>query len=277
MAKVVTTKRPAVESLTHRELCSAAVEWLMRPNSKNGAGCTVAFSEVQSPCGREVMDAFGVRSVGWETYSILIEVKTSRADFRADLAKPHRQDPAQSGGTYRYYLAPAGLLSVDELPPRWGLIEYGRPRFRVLAGHLTVRPGPGLPHDLVNERRVANWAHVANHGRELGTIARLLGRLGDVETLQTELKRIRGKHSRQQHLLQQLHESERRAKAEVQTLRTVLGFKGIDYESVVAELQQCESARVRHILRQRNALRDEVADAGSQGDHSQQGANRKGG
>ncbi|CAB3730700.1 hypothetical protein LMG1866_04613 [Achromobacter ruhlandii] len=256
MAKIPTTKRSGIAAPTHRELCSAAVEWLMRPNSKNGAGCTVAFSEVQSPCGREVMDAFGVRSVGWETYSILIEVKTSRADFRADLAKPHRQDPAQSGGTYRYYLAPAGLVSVDELPPRWGLIEYGRPRFRVLAGHLTVRPGPGLPHDLVTDRRLANWAHVVNHGRELGTIARLLGRLGDVETLQTELKRVRGKHSRQQYLLQQLHERERHARVEVQTLRWVLGEKGIDYEKVVAELQECESARVRQILRQRSAQRD---------------------
>lgn len=257
MAKIATTKRSGISAPTHRELCSAAVEWLMRPNSKNGAGCTVAFSEVQSPCGREVMDAFGVRSVGWETYSILIEVKTSRADFRADLAKPHRQDPAQSGGTYRYYLAPAGLIAVDELPPRWGLIEYGRPRFRVLAGHLTVRPGPGLRHDQVSERRLADWAHAVNHGRELGTISRLLGRLGDVETLQGELKRVRGKHSRQQAFLRQLHESERHARIELQKLRRVLGHKGIDYNTALAELQEFESARVSHIVRLRKIQHNE--------------------
>ena len=89
-------------SPTHRELCSHAVEWLLRPDSKGGPGCTVAFSEVQSPCGTEVMDAFGVRSVGWESYSVLVEVKVSRADFRADLAKPHRRDPALRGGCLLY-------------------------------------------------------------------------------------------------------------------------------------------------------------------------------
>ena len=100
---------------------------------------------------------------------VLVEVKVSRADFRADLAKPHRRDPALSGGTYRYYLAPAGLLAVDELPPRWGLIEYGRPRFRVAAGHLLVRAGPNLKWDDARSLRLQNWAHEVNHARELGT------------------------------------------------------------------------------------------------------------
>ncbi|MFY2610598.1 hypothetical protein [Achromobacter ruhlandii] len=238
-------------TFSHREMCSAAVEWLLRPDSKKGPGCTVAFSEVQSPCGREVMDAFGVRAVGPETYSVLVEVKTSRADFRADLAKPHRQDQSLSGGTYRYYFAPAGLIVPEELPPRWGLIEYGRPRFRVTAGHLTVRPGPALRYHEVSARREAEWAHSVNHGRELGTIAKLLARLGDVETLQNELKRLRGKHSRQQTLMQELHHSERQARNDAQTLRWVLADKGIDFDQALAELREREGARVRQLLRQR--------------------------
>jgi hypothetical protein len=261
MKKKGITTRSAITAPTHRELCSAAVEWLVRPESKKGPGCTVAFSEVQSPCGREVMDAFGVRAVGPETYSVLVEVKVSRADFRADLAKPHRQDQSLSGGTYRYYFAPAGLILPEELPPRWGLIEYGRPRFRVAAGHLTVRPGPALRYDEVATRREAEWAHSVNHGRELGTIAKLLARLGDVETLQNELKRVRGKHSRQQALMQDLHERERRARNDAQTLRWVLSHRGIDYEGAVTELQAQESARVREILRQRRRQRDDASQA----------------
>lgn len=232
-------------STTHRQLCSHAVEWLLRPDSKGGPGCTVAFSEVQSPCGTEVMDAFGVRSVGWESYSVLVEVKTSRADFRADLAKPHRRDPKLSGGTYRYYLAPAGLLSVDELPPRWGLIEFGRPRFRVVAGHLLLRGGPGLKWEEARNSRVQNWAHEVNHARELGTVARLLARLGSVETLQNELKRIRTKHSRQQALFQRLQEGERHAHQRSELLRLLLADNGIDYDQALADLHERQFTRAR--------------------------------
>ncbi len=232
-------------TFSHREMCSAAVEWLLRPDSKKGPGCTVAFSEVQSPCGREVMDAFGVRAVGPETYSVLVEVKASRADFRADLAKPHRHDQSLSGGTYRYYFAPAGLIQPEELPPRWGLIEYGRPRFRVAAGHLTVRPGPALRYHEVAARREAEWAHSVNHGRELGTIAKLLARLGDVETLQNELKRLRGKHARQQTLMQNLHQSELRARNDAQTLRRVLAENGIDFDQAVADLRELRQRRAQ--------------------------------
>lgn len=239
-------------SSLHRELCSAAVEWLLRPGSKGGPGCTVAFSEVQSPCGREVMDAFGVRSVGWETYSVLVEAKISRADFRADLSKPHRQDPSLSVGTYRYYLAPAGMISTDELPPRWGLVEYGRPRFRVAAGHLAVRAGPSLRYDQVSDQRVADWAHDVNHGRELGTVARLLARLGNVETLQNELKRVRGKHARQQAMLQRLHESERISRADTQSMRWILDERGIDFDQALAELRDREAIGLRRLRRQRD-------------------------
>lgn len=230
---------------THRELCSAAVEWLLRPDSKGGPGCTVAFSEVQSPCGREVMDAFGVRSVGWESCTVLVEVKTSRADFRADWEKPHRQDPALSGGTYRYYMAPAGLLRLDELPPRWGLVEYGRPRFRVAAGHLTVRAGPGLKLEDARLAKVAQWAHEVNHARELGTVARLLARLGSVETLQNELKRMRGKQARQQALFYRLHEDVRLARQKSEMLRLLLDQAGIDYEQAVADLSRSLAGRAR--------------------------------
>jgi len=62
--------------------------------------------------------------IGWrEGASILLEAKASRSDFAVDAKKPHRADPWRGVGDWRFYIAPAGMVSVDELPERWGLIE----------------------------------------------------------------------------------------------------------------------------------------------------------
>jgi hypothetical protein len=62
--------------------------------------------------------------LGWSwNRSILIECKTSRADFLADAKKHFRRFPEMGMGQLRYYLAPRGLLTVDDMPARWGLIE----------------------------------------------------------------------------------------------------------------------------------------------------------
>ena len=52
----------------------------------------------------------------------MIEVKVSRSDFFADKKKPERK--AGGVGTYRFYLAPAGLIAVTDLPESWGLLEF---------------------------------------------------------------------------------------------------------------------------------------------------------
>lgn len=59
------------------------------------------------------------------TVSVVVECKTSRADFLADRAKPFRKDPARGMGYYRWMFAPSGLLRPDEIPERWGLAELG--------------------------------------------------------------------------------------------------------------------------------------------------------
>lgn len=73
----------------------------------------------------ESPDAIGWKNHGW---SILVECKVSRADFLADLKKPHRVNPDGGMGQTRYFLTPPGLLKVDELPATWGLLEV-RGRF----------------------------------------------------------------------------------------------------------------------------------------------------
>jgi hypothetical protein len=67
---------------------------------------------------REIPDA-----IGWRSYeSYLVECKTSRADFLADLKKPHRVNPDWGMGDRRYYMTPPDLVQPDELPEHWGLL-----------------------------------------------------------------------------------------------------------------------------------------------------------
>jgi len=64
-------------------------------------------------------------AIGWKgrCHSVVVECKASRPDFLADRVKPWRQDPAIGVGDERYYLAPAGMIGLSELPAGWGLLE----------------------------------------------------------------------------------------------------------------------------------------------------------
>lgn len=99
--------------MTHAQLVQKSVEWLRRYR------CGVILSE-QACLSGEMPDA-----IGWKraSHSVLIECKISRADFLIDCAKPFRQKPTMGLGCERFYLAPAGLISVKELPAGWGLLE----------------------------------------------------------------------------------------------------------------------------------------------------------
>lgn len=100
-------------ALLHAELCARAVRWL-----RKSAGCGVALSEMVSVAG-EIPDAIGWRS----GFSVLIEAKTSRADFFADRKKIWRRDPEAGMGDWRFFITPAGLLLPAEIPDGWGLLE----------------------------------------------------------------------------------------------------------------------------------------------------------
>jgi hypothetical protein len=99
--------------MTHSQMVDQAVRWLRHYR------CGIVLSE-QACVSGEVPDA-----IGWKRacHSVLIECKLSRADFLADRAKPFRLDAEQGVGCERFYLAPAGLVKPEELPPGWGLLE----------------------------------------------------------------------------------------------------------------------------------------------------------
>lgn len=110
----------------HTQLCEVAEKWL------RNMGCGVTFNDAfqaATPNG-EQPDAIGWRG----EISILIEVKTSRADFLKDRAKPFRKDPQKGMGDWRFYLCPKGMITENELPDGWGLLYWDGRVVRKVSG-----------------------------------------------------------------------------------------------------------------------------------------------
>ena len=63
---------------------------------------------------------------GYDGYStVVIEVKVSHSDFKADQKKMWRNVvPEQQAGNKRWYLCPEGIIKPDELPEGWGLLYW---------------------------------------------------------------------------------------------------------------------------------------------------------
>jgi hypothetical protein len=101
------------QTLQHAALVALAGKWLQKR-------CSVVITEMQSG-SYEQADA-----IGWGGgFSYLVECKASRSDFLADAKKSFRQHPESGMGYYRWFMSPLGMLSTDELPRGWGLIEVG--------------------------------------------------------------------------------------------------------------------------------------------------------
>jgi hypothetical protein len=125
--------------MTHAQLVNMAVKWL------RAYRCGVVLSE-QACVSGEMPDA-----IGWKraTHSVVIECKISRADFLADRSKPFRLRPELGLGCERFYLVPAGLLCVEDLPLGWGLLEYrGRKLVMARASAKNMRTATGLGYEM---------------------------------------------------------------------------------------------------------------------------------
>lgn len=98
----------------HKTLVKKASAWL-----RNRKNCGVVFAELATQ-NNETPDAIGFHGAGG---SILVECKTSRADYLADKNKIFRHYEDLGMGDARYFAAPKGLIKPDELPEGWGLLE----------------------------------------------------------------------------------------------------------------------------------------------------------
>jgi hypothetical protein len=97
---------------THDELVKRGELWLLKE-----IGCSFCLSEFSTIAG-ETPD-----NIGWKWgRSILIECKATRADFLSDKRKAFRKNPLLGMGTYRLYLCNPGIIKLEELPDKWGLL-----------------------------------------------------------------------------------------------------------------------------------------------------------
>lgn len=115
-----------VPALSHSALCERARRWLT-----GTARCPIALVEFVALLP-EIPDAIGFRESGRD--SVLIECKTSRSDFIRDAKKRHRQDGATALGSYRYYLCEPGVIRVEDLPAKWGLLHVKGRGVELVAG-----------------------------------------------------------------------------------------------------------------------------------------------
>lgn len=109
----------------HHQLCCLGAKYL---KSKKSAEL---YSSPNKYVAVELITLTAENPDVWATNgyrTTLIEVKTSHADFLADKKKWVRSEAAEIAdkclGNYRYYLCPQGMISIDELPDKWGLLVF---------------------------------------------------------------------------------------------------------------------------------------------------------
>lgn len=148
--------------ITHDELTRCAERYLLK-----SLGCAFAFRELNT-AALETPDAIGFKDGG--SISILIECKVSRADFCTDKKKRFRQCPEKGMGAYRFYMAPDGVLTKDDMPAGWGLIVVTRRGTQLRARQIV---GPkGNTWSIQPE-----WQHEHNQLAEMWMMASALRRL----------------------------------------------------------------------------------------------------
>jgi hypothetical protein len=150
-----------ITSLSDHDVLSVlGLSWLI------SMGCAVASNEININGG--VADAVGFGITSGKQRGILIESKVSRSDFHRDKKKWHRKHycDAAHGISDRYYIAPPGMLTADDLPDGWGLLEPGHSDFgdNTLWGYAVVvkrarysEPDPGWwAHHFATVARINN-------------------------------------------------------------------------------------------------------------------------
>lgn len=88
------------------------------------------------------------------------EVKVSRSDFLHELRQPDKRKPLEDACAACYFVAPKGVLAVEELPEGWGWIELQANGLRMKreARHRKVET-PGLVYHLMMHRLINDRWH----------------------------------------------------------------------------------------------------------------------
>jgi len=107
------------KALDHGQLVEAGARWL------HSIGCRVILKELRT-YSSETPDVIGWR----DGHSILVECKTSRADFLKDKQKWIRKNSEYGVGDWRVYLCEPEIIKPDDLPEGWSLVYVTGKRFK---------------------------------------------------------------------------------------------------------------------------------------------------
>lgn len=186
------------KKFTHNEMCEIACKWLTRARnqhdaSKTAPACKNAFSELKTYMYKgEIVDSIGFRGSVCPTVSILVESKVSISDFKADAKKPWRANPETGVGDFRYYIVPEGMITVEDLPPKWGLIYVNaKGKCSVQCGHV-VEELRGYD-DPGKAEAIESWRFECNKDAELSLSLSVISKfkgVKDVVGIQKENSRL---------------------------------------------------------------------------------------
>jgi hypothetical protein len=112
----------ALIEIVERAVHSAASEWLFLRELRVGTG--------RQNGGAQRLDAFALNTLPHTAMKrVCYEVKTSRADFLSELKRPLKRRIGMRYSNEFYFVTPAALVAITEIPPECGLVEAGYATF----------------------------------------------------------------------------------------------------------------------------------------------------
>src|SRR5580693_1965856 len=130
-APAASSPKPVVESgaagqrlldILERALHGSRSEWLFLSELRVGTGRRSSSGQQ----GIQRLDAFALNCfphLGMKR--VCYEVKTSRADYLGELKRPLKRRIGMRYSNEFYFVVPAEMISIAEVPPECGLIEVG--------------------------------------------------------------------------------------------------------------------------------------------------------
>jgi hypothetical protein len=112
----------ALIEIVERAMHSTASEWLFLRELRVGTG--------RQNAGAQRLDAFALNTLPHMAMKrVCYEVKTSRADFLSELKRPLKRRIGMRYSNEFYFVTPAELVTLAEIPPECGLVEAGYATF----------------------------------------------------------------------------------------------------------------------------------------------------
>ena len=108
--------------IVERAMHASASEWLFLRELRVGTG--------RQNGGAQRLDAFALNTLPHMAMKrVCYEVKTSRSDFLSELKHPLKRRIGLRYSNEFYFVTPAGLVALAEIPPECGLVEAGYATF----------------------------------------------------------------------------------------------------------------------------------------------------